>query len=76
MIMYLFKELMRAGCREIPRFFQMRSVHQIWQELWNSELSQEIDFEEVEINEMLFLFGHKALGISISEAREIDPDYI
>ena len=54
----------------------MRSVDQIWQELWNSELSQQIDFEELDIADMLFHFGHKALGISISEAREIDPDYI
>ena len=55
----------------------MRSVDQIWQELWNSELSQQIDFEEwLDIADMLFHFGHKALGISIEEAREIDPEYI
>ena len=29
-----------------------------------------------QMTDMLFHFGHKALGISIEEAREIDPEYI
>ena len=53
----------------------MRSVDQIWQELWNSELSQNIDFEELDIVDMLFHFGHKALGLTTQEALEIDPMY-
>ena len=54
----------------------MRSVDQIWQELWNSELSQNIDFEELDIVDMLFHFGHKALGLCIEEAIEIDSNYM
>ena len=35
----------------------------------------ETELDEIEIGDMLYHFGHEALGLSIQDAIEIDPHY-